>query len=265
MPGPARRHRRQRHDHRATRTTRSPTSPQFCDHGLLAAELDAATLCSGQTDYRYNAKGQLTEQRDPADAERRRRRTMHHLCGVRRPGISRRGEVTDLRVTSAPGAGLRPARPTSRSCTEYEYWGDTALVSARAAERQRDRRDRSRRGTATTRRPAALDRRAAARHGRHRYNRYDAFGRRTGRSRRSGRRRRRSAARGAQQLSTPPTTADQGRDRARSPTCRRSRRAGQLDRLHRPPHGRDPYAQNRKIREFVPRGRRRHGAHDHRI
>jgi RHS repeat-associated protein len=78
-----------------------------------------------QTDYAYNASGQLTEQIDPADANGVRRRTSTTYGGA----PSRR---TAVRVCADTGA---TCGANALAQTEYEYWGSTYLPSV---ERRRD-------------------------------------------------------------------------------------------------------------------------------
>jgi RHS repeat-associated protein len=71
-----------------------------------------------QTDYAYNAAGQLTEQTDPADANGVRRRTSIEYETT--TGISRRSVVRVCGVGTTCG--------TSQEIrTEYQYWGSTLL------------------------------------------------------------------------------------------------------------------------------------------
>src|SRR6185295_7426600 len=67
-----------------------------------------------QTDYVYNANGQLTEQIDPADANGVRRRTST-LYAASPAGISRR---TAVRICADPGATCGTNAPIQ---TEYDY------------------------------------------------------------------------------------------------------------------------------------------------
>jgi len=73
-----------------------------------------------QTDFQYNAAGQLTEQTDPADAQGVRRRTI--ITYESSTGISRRS------VVRVCGEGSTCGTP-EESRTEYEYWGNTFLPS----------------------------------------------------------------------------------------------------------------------------------------
>ncbi len=80
-----------------------------------------------QTDFDYNANGQLTEQIDPADANGVRRRTII-TYETASNGISRRDVVRVCGNTTTCGT-LDEIR------TEYEYWGNTFLP---AVERRID-------------------------------------------------------------------------------------------------------------------------------
>jgi RHS repeat-associated protein len=75
-----------------------------------------------QTNYSYNSQGQLTEKLDPVDANGIRRRTS--ITYTASPaGISRPSEVrmcADTNVSCGTNALSR---------TQYEYWGDTNLVT----------------------------------------------------------------------------------------------------------------------------------------
>lgn len=77
-----------------------------------------------QTDFQYNAAGQLTEQTDPADAYGVRRRTIitYDTTG----GLSRRSVV---RVCANTGT-LNVCGTTGEIRTEYDYWENTFLPSA---------------------------------------------------------------------------------------------------------------------------------------
>jgi YD repeat-containing protein len=79
-----------------------------------------------QTDFEYNASGQLTEQTDPADANGVRRRTI--ISYETSTGLSRRSVVRVCGDSSTCGT-LDEIR------TEYEYWGSTFLP---AVERRID-------------------------------------------------------------------------------------------------------------------------------
>ena len=80
-----------------------------------------------QTDYVYNGHGQLTTQTEPADAAGVRRRTIIDYA-LSPAGISRRWRVTVCGVGTTCGTNQEIR-------TEYEYVGDTPLVSL---ERRRD-------------------------------------------------------------------------------------------------------------------------------
>jgi len=72
-----------------------------------------------QTDYAYNAAGQLTEQTDPADADGVQRKTyIEYETG----GLSRRSVVRICCAKTAAGTSYELR-------TEYEYWGGTFLPS----------------------------------------------------------------------------------------------------------------------------------------
>jgi RHS repeat-associated protein len=73
-----------------------------------------------QTDFQYNALGQLTEQTDPADANGIRRRTI--ITYETSTGLSRRNVV---RVCGNVSTCSTP----DEIRTEYEYWGSTFLPS----------------------------------------------------------------------------------------------------------------------------------------
>jgi RHS repeat-associated protein len=85
-----------------------------------------------QTDYLYNASGQLTQQDDPADAQGVRRRTIVAYTPSPNGQINRRSAVRVCGV--GPGAATT-CGTNQEHRTEYEYWGNTPLV---AVERQRD-------------------------------------------------------------------------------------------------------------------------------
>ncbi len=73
-----------------------------------------------QTDYTYNANGQLTEMLEPADAQGVRRRTIIAYVASAN-GVSRRSVV---RVCGGATCGT-----SAEIRTEYEYWGNTRLPS----------------------------------------------------------------------------------------------------------------------------------------
>ena len=73
-----------------------------------------------QTDFAYNARGQLVEQTDPADASGVRRKT--YVSYVTSAGLSRRS------VTRACG-DVSTCGTADEIRTEYEYWGNTFLPS----------------------------------------------------------------------------------------------------------------------------------------
>ncbi len=73
-----------------------------------------------QTDFQYNALGQLTEQTDPADANGVRRRTI--ITYETSTGLSRRSVVRVCGNISTCGT-------PDEIRTEYEYWGSTFLPS----------------------------------------------------------------------------------------------------------------------------------------
>jgi RHS repeat-associated protein len=77
-----------------------------------------------QTDFDYNASGQLTEQTDPADVNGVRRRTIitYETAGT---GISRRDVV---RVCADSGTA-NVCGTTGEIRTEYDYWENTFLPS----------------------------------------------------------------------------------------------------------------------------------------
>ena len=78
-----------------------------------------------QTDFQYNAAGQLTEQTDPADAYGVRRRTIiDYLTSA--GGLSRREVV---RVCANTGT-LNVCDTSGEIRTEYDYWENTFLPSA---------------------------------------------------------------------------------------------------------------------------------------
>jgi RHS repeat-associated protein len=110
-----------------------PASPQFCDTACWRPDWSQDGL-NRQTDYRYNAYGQVIEQSEPADVGGVRRRTMFYYA-TSSAGISRRWRVRACAVTSAPGAGLETCNSYQSTMTDYEFVGDTALVSV---ERQWD-------------------------------------------------------------------------------------------------------------------------------
>jgi YD repeat-containing protein len=74
-----------------------------------------------QTDYLYNGNGQLIQQDDPEDSNHVRRRTIVDYAASP-TGISRRSvvRVCGIGTTCGTGAEIR---------TEYQYWGDTPLVT----------------------------------------------------------------------------------------------------------------------------------------
>jgi RHS repeat-associated protein len=86
--------------------------PQWFRDGLLR-----------QTDFQYNAAGQLTEQTDPADANGVRRRTIitYDTTG----GLSRRSVV---RVCGNTGT-MNVCGTSGEIRTEYDYWENTFLPS----------------------------------------------------------------------------------------------------------------------------------------
>lgn len=73
-----------------------------------------------QTDFQYNANGQLTEQTDPADVNGVRRRTI--ITYETSTGLSRRSVVRVCGNVSTCGT-------PDEIRTEYEYWGNTFLPS----------------------------------------------------------------------------------------------------------------------------------------
>jgi RHS repeat-associated protein len=95
--------------------------------------LTAAVLCyrpvwrrdalGRQTDYVYNSRGQLTRQTDPADADGVRRTTIIEYEVTPTTGISRRNVVRVCGTGAACGT-------TSEIRTEYDYLGETLLVTA---------------------------------------------------------------------------------------------------------------------------------------
>jgi YD repeat-containing protein len=74
-----------------------------------------------QTDYAYNASGQLTEQTDPADANGVERKT--YITYETSTGLSRRSVVRICGATTSCGT-------SAEIRTEYDYWGSTFLPSA---------------------------------------------------------------------------------------------------------------------------------------
>jgi YD repeat-containing protein len=119
-------------------TTPKPTSGQAASSQAASYRSDCDTvetsrlLCyrptwsrdalNRQTDYAYNAAGQLTEQTDPADASGVRRRTITEY-ETTATGISRRNVVRVCGTGAACGT-------TSEIRTEYDYVGNTILVAA---------------------------------------------------------------------------------------------------------------------------------------
>ncbi|MEA3011498.1 MAG: hypothetical protein QOD42_43, partial [Sphingomonadales bacterium] len=97
-----------------------PASPQFCDTACWRPVWGQDGL-GRQTDYVYNARSQLTQQDDPADANGVRRRTIVDYA-TSPAGISRRSvvRVCGVGTTCGTSAEIR---------TEYQYWGDTNLVT----------------------------------------------------------------------------------------------------------------------------------------
>jgi RHS repeat-associated protein len=73
---------------------------------------------SKQTDFLYNAAGQLTERTDPADANGVRRKT--YITYETSTGISRKQVVRVCGATTTCGT-------SNEIRTEYEYWGNTLL------------------------------------------------------------------------------------------------------------------------------------------
>ena len=73
-----------------------------------------------QTDFLYNAAGQLTERTDPADTNGVRRKT--YIEYQSSTGVSRRRVVRVCGDTTTCGT-------TAEIRTEYEYWGSTLLPS----------------------------------------------------------------------------------------------------------------------------------------
>ncbi len=80
---------------------------------------------SRQTDFQYNAAGQLTEQTDPADAHGVRRRTIIEYQ-TSAGGLSRR-EVVRICANTGP---LNVCGTSGEIRTEYDYWENTFLPSA---------------------------------------------------------------------------------------------------------------------------------------
>jgi RHS repeat-associated protein len=78
-----------------------------------------------QTDFQYNAAGQLTEQTDPADAHGVRRRTIIEYQ-TSAGGLSRR-EVVRVCANTGP---LNVCGTSGEIRTEYDYWENTFLPSA---------------------------------------------------------------------------------------------------------------------------------------
>ena len=72
-----------------------------------------------QTDFAYNAAGQLTERTDPADADgvRKKTYTTYDTTGISRPRVVR---VCGATTTCNTNEEIR---------TEYDYWGNTLLPS----------------------------------------------------------------------------------------------------------------------------------------
>jgi RHS repeat-associated protein len=148
-----------------------PSQPNLCNISCWRASWSRDAL-GRQTDYLYNGNGQLIQQDDPADANGVRRRTIIDYAPSPTAGISRRSvvRICGIGTTCGTSAEIR---------TEYQYWGDTALVT-------RERRIDGATGTMLDTvndydvagrllwtdgpLPGADDRT---------YNRYDAYGRRT--------------------------------------------------------------------------------------
>ncbi|MGE0344440.1 MAG: hypothetical protein AB7O86_15380, partial [Porticoccaceae bacterium] len=105
-----------------TETANYPTSA--CGSGVFDILCNRPTWyrdgLGRQTDFQYNAAGQLTGQTDPADASGVRRRTIitYQTTG----GLSRRAVVRVCGNTSTCGT-------PEEIRTEYDYWGNTFLPS----------------------------------------------------------------------------------------------------------------------------------------
>ena len=108
-----------------------PVNPQFCGTACWRPDWTRDGL-QRQTDYAYNAFGQLTVQTEPADANGVRRRTIIEY-ETAPGGVRRRKEVRVCGAFASTPTGT--CTPGEAHVTEYEYAGDTLLVSL---ERQRD-------------------------------------------------------------------------------------------------------------------------------
>ena len=191
-----------------------------------------------QTDYAYNSRGQLTEQTDPADAAGVRRRTSIDYAPVAAPGSAAGGVVTDLRRGDDLRHQRRRSAPNMNIGATPAWSTLERRIDAPTGATLETTLQLRRRG------PAALDRRAAAGTDDTSYNRYDAVGRQTGRSRPIADGAARQSVLAVRNSYASRRAAEQGRDRHARRTCSRDG-CPPTGRAHVDRRRRDAYRRNR--------------------